>query len=73
MDYTEFEEVKAGERADTKVTEVNEGTQEDFRSDAYFEKIEDSKENIEKIKKSAALQVVAENSAEIDFAIQRQQ
>jgi len=65
MDYTQFEEVKAGEKADTKVTEVNEGVQDDFRTDAYFDKIEDSKEKVEQIRKSPALQIVTENGAEL--------
>jgi len=37
MDYGQYEEVKAGEKAQTKVTEVNEGKQESFRTDKYFE------------------------------------
>ncbi len=51
---------------DTKITEVNEGTQESYRSDKYFENITDaSKEEVEKIRKSSALQVVCDNSAEV--------
>ena len=75
MDYTQYQEVKAGEKADTKVTEVNEGKQSDFRTDKYFEmwfsiyitqkNIEGSAEEIEKIKKSAAIQIRTENSAEL--------
>lgn len=65
MDYSEYEEVKAGEKADSKVTEVNEGKQSDFRTDAYFDKIEGSKEEIEKIKEASALHVICDNSAEM--------
>ena len=58
--------MKAGEKADTKVSEVKEGKQKDFRSDKYFENIQDaSAEQIEKIKESAAIQVVTENGAEL--------
>lgn len=64
MDYTQYEEVKAGEKMETKVTEVNEGKQSDFRSSAYFDKIEGSKDEIEKIKESPALQVICDNGSE---------
>jgi len=37
MDYTQYEEVKAGEKMETKIVEVNEGKQSDFRSEKYFE------------------------------------
>ena len=65
MDYTQYQEVKAGEKAETKVTEVNEGKQEDFRSDKYFDNIEGSPNEIKKIKESAAIQIVTDNGAEL--------
>jgi len=65
MDYEQYEEVKAGEKAQTKVTEVNEGKQESFRTDKYFENIEGSAEEIKKIRDSSAIQVKTANGAEL--------
>jgi hypothetical protein len=65
VDFSEYSEVKPGEKMEAKIIEVNEGKQEDFRTDRYFENIDGSKEEIEKIRKSPALQVVCDNQAEM--------
>lgn len=65
MNWSDYQEVKAGEKSDTKVSEVKEGKQSDFRSDAYFDNIEGSKEEIDKIKESSAILVKCENGAEM--------
>lgn len=64
VDWSEYNEVKAGEKQDTKVSEVKTGKQAEFRSDKYFDNIEGSKEEIEKIRDSPALLVKCENGAE---------
>ncbi len=65
MDWSEYNEVKAGEKQETEVKEVRQGKQSDFRSDKYFENIEGSAEQIEKVKKSPAIEVVCENGASL--------
>jgi len=65
MDWKQYNELKAGEKAETKVKEVKEGKQSDFRSEKYFENIEGSAEQIEKIKNGSAIEVVCENGASL--------
>lgn len=65
MDWSEYNEVKAGEKTDTKVSEVKQGKQSDFRTEKYFDNIEGSREEIEKIKESSALLVRCDNGAEM--------
>lgn len=65
VDFKEYSEVKAGERSETKVSEVIEGTQEEFRTPKYFENVEGSNEEIEKLKKAPAINVVTENGASL--------
>lgn len=65
MEWKDYTEVKAGAKSDTAVSEVKEGKQADFRTDKYFDNIEGSKEEIEKIKASSAVLVKTENGAEM--------
>jgi hypothetical protein len=65
MDWKQYNEVKAGEKSKTKVTEIIEGKQEDFRSDAYYDKVEASKEELEKMKISPAINIKCENGADL--------
>jgi len=65
MDWSNYQEVKAGEKASTKVAEVKQGKQEEFRTEKYFDNIEGSREEIDKIKASSAILVKCENGAEM--------
>ena len=63
VDFSKYEEVKAGARQQTKVASVTEGTQEDFRSERYWEHIEDTPDNIAKMKVQPAIEVKTYNGA----------
>ena len=65
IDFSGYEEVKAGEKEDTKVVSVTKGKQSDFRSEAYWDKIEDTPTNIRNIKNQDAIEVKTANSASI--------
>ena len=61
--FDEYEDIKPGEKVETTVTEVKEGTQDEFRTDNYWAKVEDTPENIEKMKKAPAIEVTTGNGA----------
>lgn len=65
VNFSEYEDIKPGEKEDTEVVEVKEGVQTDFRTDNYWEKVEDTKENIEKMKEQPAIEVKTENGASL--------
>ena len=65
IDWSGYQEVKAGEKSKTKVSEVLTGKQKEFRTEKYFDNIEGSREEIDKIKEMPAILVKCENGAEV--------
>lgn len=69
VNFDEYEDVKPGDKEATKVTEVNKGEAGEFRTDKYWDKVQDkndaSDEEIEKLKKKPAIEVKTENGASI--------
>lgn len=60
-----YTDVKPGEKENTVVDNITPGKQKDFRTDAYWEKVESTKEDIEKMKETAAVLVETKNGATI--------
>lgn len=65
VDWEEYEEVKAGVKSETEIVAVDEGTQDTFRSDKYWEAISSkyNKKEIDEMKKRPAIEAVAVNGA----------
>ena len=70
--FEDYEVVKAGEKEKTKITEVIEGTQGDFKSEKYFEKIEGTPEEIANFRSSPAIKVVTENGANLVIGLPKE-
>ena len=62
VDFTQYEEMKEGTKEETTVTKMNEGIQEDFRTDKYWESFED-KSKIKEAKKQPCLELETENGS----------
>lgn len=63
VDWTQFKETKVGEKTKTSVIEIHEGIEEDFRSPNFWEKIDATKDEIERLKKTAAIEILTANGA----------
>ena len=63
-----FEAIKVGEKADTTVVLIEEGIQEDFRSEKYWEAIlekGETQESVNAVKTRQAIKVSTENGADM--------
>lgn len=68
MDWDKYGEIKEGEKDATKISEINEGTQADFRPESYFENFEDKKK-VKEARAQPAIQVLCENGAQTVFTL----
>ena len=65
IETTGIEEVPAGAVAQSKIVEIQKGTQSDFRNDAYYEASKLGKNEIADAKRSPAVEVTTENGAKL--------
>jgi hypothetical protein len=62
MEWDSYKEVKAGEKEKTEIIQINEGKASDYRTNAYWDKVED-KANLQAQKDAPAIEIITKNGA----------
>ena len=63
--FDNYEVAKEGEEAETIISEIQEGTLGELKTENYFKEVE----NPEEVKKQKAIRIICENGAKRDFAL----
>lgn len=74
-DFGQYEDVKVGEKEKTKIIEVRQGKQVEFRSDAFWEALEakgETKDDIVDRKDQLCCQVLTDNGARMILTLPKE-
>ncbi len=63
VDFDQYSEMKLDEKEKTRITEINEGTQNDFRTENYWSATNLTKQQIADAKKTQCIEIKTENGA----------